>query len=108
MMSRDTIKAINKAIAGGKIISEAMIDSSLSSYHYYETLEEQIASVFRGLVKNHAFYDGNKRTGLIALLTLAEKHDLELNMNDDELANLTIDVAKNNYDVSKIAGMIFK
>ena len=105
--SKDVIE-INKEITGSdSILNLNMLESAISSYGYYESIEEQIASIFRGIVKNHAFNDGNKRTGLILLLTLCQENDIDLNKSDVELANLTIDIAKNKYEVKDIANKIF-
>lgn len=41
---------------------DELLDSCFSGYYYYDNELEQISSIFRGLAKNHAFSNGNKRT----------------------------------------------
>lgn len=41
---------------------------SLGNFYKYNSGIEKAATVFYGLVKNHAFHDGNKRTALLSLL----------------------------------------
>lgn len=41
---------------------------SLGNFYKYNSGIEKEATVFYGLVKNHAFHDGNKRTALLSLL----------------------------------------
>jgi death-on-curing family protein len=108
-MNPSDIKEINFDITGKEdnVLSDNMLTSSLSSYHYYETKEDQISSIFRGIVKNHAFHDGNKRTALVVLLTLCEENNIDMGKSDDELAKLTIDIAKNKYEVEEISKKLF-
>ena len=108
MIDIDVVKAQNTAITGhGDIISDHMLESAFSSWYYYESPEEQICSIYRGLIKNHAFRDGNKRTACIVLLTLCEQCNILLACSDIELGNLTIDIAENNYEVKEIVDIVF-
>jgi len=56
---------------------------------------EIAATLFFGIVKNHAFADGNKRTGLLTLLYYMHKHGYMVRCQQRELEQLTIDVAEN-------------
>lgn len=108
MITSSDIAKINYDITNdGHVISQNMIDSALSSYHYYDDVKEQVVSIFRGIIKNHAFRDGNKRTGLIVLLTLCNENDININKTDEELAKLTIDVANNKYEIKEIVDKLF-
>ena len=87
-------------------VKEELIDSALSSYYYYEEELEQICSVFRGLAKNHAFSNGNKRTaGLFLSQYLL---DLGYKISDESLVDIVLDVAKSNYEVEEIAEKVAK
>lgn len=83
-----------------------LLESSLSSWIFYETEREQLASVFRSLVKNHPFVDGNKRTAVLWLLTMAELCELPV-VNDDALFDCVVEVAAGKFDVSQIAERLF-
>jgi death-on-curing protein len=99
------LKIVGEAHHG--IIHLNMIESALSSWHYYDSIEKQITSIYRGLVKNHAFKDGNKRTAVITLQNLCDINDINFDMSDDELFDVTIDVAKNKYTVEEKTVMLF-
>ena len=45
----------------------------------YPTLEEKGAKLGYLLISNHAFLDGNKRVGLLAMLTFLKINDIILN-----------------------------
>lgn len=87
-------------------VNRSLLESAFSSYHYYESDLEQICSIFRGLLKNHAFSDGNKRTASAVLVThlkLKNYHTTE-----EDLCIFTLDVATHNYDVPEIAERLEK
>jgi death-on-curing protein len=47
------------------------------------------------ITKNHAFVDGNKRTGYGVMVTFLNLNDYELNMTPEEAEKLTMQVADN-------------
>lgn len=54
------------------------------------------ATLFFGLVKNHAFHDGNKRTALLILIYQLFNYGRVINCNKRNFEKLTVDVASNN------------
>lgn len=89
----------------GIVISKQNLESILSSYHYYESDIDKISSVCRGIVKNHAFIDGNKRVAALFLLRALKNFE---KIDEDELADLILDIAENKHDVETISGKISK
>lgn len=81
-------------------INRNLLDSAFSAYSYYDSEIEQVCSIFRGLVKNHAFSDGNKRTASAILTIWLEQNGYSILPED--LCDITLDVATHNYDVSEI------
>jgi death-on-curing family protein len=63
----------------------------------YQTALEKGASVFYGLVNDHAFKDGNKRTALLSLLYFLYKNKYLPINNIREYEKLTLRVATGNY-----------
>jgi len=59
----------------------------------HASLEEQAAAYLFYLVKNHPFVDGNKRTGLVAMLVFLGLNRRRLDATEDELTNLVLGVA---------------
>jgi prophage maintenance system killer protein len=51
----------------GTVISRQNLESVFSAYEYYDSNIDKVSSILRGIVKNHAFVDGNKRVGALFL-----------------------------------------
>ena len=85
---------------------EELLDSCFSSYYYYDNELEQICSIFRGLAKNHAFSNANKRTAAAVLTIFLLQNGYEMDEND--LISLTEEVVNNNFEVTEIAEKISK
>jgi death on curing protein len=69
------------------------------------TLAEMAAAYLYHLVKNHAFVDGNKRTGLAVTIAFLGLNDRWLEAAPDELVELVLGVAEG--DVSKAEVAVF-
>jgi death on curing protein len=54
-------------------------------------------------VKNHPFVDGNKRTGLVAMLVFLGLNGQRLETPDDELTDLVVGVAAGRISKSEVA-----
>ena len=61
----------------------------------WSQFQEISGTLFFGLVKNHAFHDGNKRTALLILIYQLFKYGRVLSCNKKEFEKLTVDVASN-------------
>lgn len=60
----------------------------------YNTIEDVAATLFYGIVMNHAFENGNKRTGLIVMLVFLDMNrTMIVNTDEDELYEFTRSVA---------------
>lgn len=70
---------------------------SLGSFYKYNTGIEKAATVFYGLVKNHAFHDGNKRTALLSLLYFLLNIGRRPKVKQTEFETLTERVASDEY-----------
>lgn len=97
---------INGKFNGASIpwVNRPLLESAFSSYSYYKDHIEQACSIFRGIAKNHAFSDGNKRTAVAILGTaLAE---LGYFVDPGALSDFTMDVVLHNYDIPEIAAKL--
>lgn len=103
------IKAVNDQLNDDRYpwVDGALLESALSSYAYYEGFIEQVCSIFRGLVKNHAFSNANKRTASVVLITLLRQAGLGEPSSED-LIDLVLDVAEHQYEVEEIASKLKK
>jgi prophage maintenance system killer protein len=60
----------------------------------YPTVEMATAALMHSLVHNHPFYNGNKRTAVVSMLSQLDQNGLMLTSSESELFNWTIRVAK--------------
>ena len=70
----------------------------------WDELYHICATLFFGLVKNHAFHDGNKRTALLVLLYQLSKNNRTPESNQKEFEDLTLRVASDNLNKYKMSG----
>ena len=61
---------------------------SFENIDLYPSIQQKAARLAFGLVKNHAFLDGNKRIGAHAMLIFLIINDIELNYTQKELADV--------------------
>ncbi len=59
----------------------------------YQTLSMCAAALTHSLIHNHPFHNGNKRTALVALLTLLDRNDTVLSATEEELYRFLLQVA---------------
>jgi len=73
--------------------------TSLGKTEKYSSVEEKAAALLHSLVKNHAFHNGNKRTGLLTMMTFLWRNDRRLSsgVTDDEIFDLVMGVTKNEF-----------
>jgi len=78
--------------------------ANLPRQPYYESLFVKAAALFRSLVKNHPFLDGNKRTGLLAVKIFLLDNRYRITCSDDDIVAFTLAVAKGEVrDLEEIA-----
>ncbi len=89
------------------IIDEGMLESALAApfitfdgKDLYPTIIEKAARLGYGIACNHAFIDGNKRTGAVSMNIFLEYNNFILVFEDDDIANIFLKIAKHqaNYD----------
>jgi len=57
---------------------------------------------------NHPFLDGNKRVGVLSMLTFLQLNGVELSYNDDELVALGIGIASGDIDDKAVLNWIIE
>lgn len=85
------------------LLSSAIARQSvaLGNKYKYDTPLKKAATVFYGLVKNHAFHDGNKRTALLTLLYFILKIGMTPTRHQREFEILTGRIAADEYEKYK-------
>lgn len=66
---------------------------SFDGIELYPTLAEKAARLAYGIIKNHPFVDGNKRTGAAALALLLRMNGIGFTPNLDDMLAIIIAVA---------------
>ena len=82
---------------------EGLLDSALNApfatfdgMDVYPSLQQKAARLCFGLVRNHAFVDGNKRIGAHVMLVFLALNGIELNYTQEELIRIILEVAAGN------------
>ncbi len=103
----ETIENLHKIVvenSGGSsgVRDYGLLDSAINSIYQtfteqelYPTLIEKGARLGYNLISNHAFFDGNKRIGVLSMLTFLKVNGVELDYNDDDLVFVGLSTAKN-------------
>ncbi|MDZ7838421.1 MAG: type II toxin-antitoxin system death-on-curing family toxin [Actinomycetota bacterium] len=68
----------------------------------YPAIEAKAARQAFGIVRNHPFVDGNKRTGLFVMLTFLELNGIKLNFSQPELVKLGMGISDGTISPGKI------
>lgn len=87
----------NGLVRDRRLLSSALANpfSSFEGSDLYETIFDKAGQLCFGLIKNHPFIDGNKRTAVHALLVFLELNKIEISLTEDELYKVVIAVAEN-------------
>lgn len=97
------------------IRDEGLLDSSLNApfqsfdgKDIYKTIQAKAARLGFSLVNNHAFVDGNKRIGLLVMMTFLEMNGVLLECTNEELIELGLGLASNKLDDKDLLDWIIK
>jgi death-on-curing protein len=74
----------------------------------HRDLFEMAAAYLFHIVKNHPFVDGNKRAGAAAALAFLEINDVEFELPEGMLYDITIATARGQMDKTQIADVFRK
>lgn len=75
----------------------------LSGKNMFPDTYEKAAVLATGIINNHPFVDGNKRTGIHAMLVFLELNDIKISFDDKKLAKLGNDIARKAYNTKEVA-----
>ena len=104
-ISQDKIMFLHKLLAeeiGGAmgVRDESLLASAIEGIYQtfdgkelYPTKEEKGARLGYSMISNQAFFDGNKRIGMFAMLTFLEVNGIKLSFSDDDGTTVGLSVA---------------
>lgn len=80
---------------------ESAVNSPFQTFdneQLYKSIEAKAARLGYALVSNHAFIDGNKRTGMLSMLLFLEINGVSSNYSDDEIIRVGTALADGSMD----------
>lgn len=90
-----------------------LLDSAIQSafqtfggVELYPTLEEKGARLGFNLVSNHSFVDGNKRIGILIMLTFFMVNGINFNFIDDDIITMGLNLANGTMDYESLLEFI--
>ena len=72
----------------------------------YSGIVDKAAALIRGIITDHPFVDGNKRTAMLTGLTLLELHKINFVANPGEIENFAVDIATKHIDIPQISSWL--
>ena len=94
---------INETGGSHGLRDEGMLESALSApfqefeaFSPYPTIQQKAARLAYGLIMNHPFIDGNKRSGAHTMLAMLLINGIELEYTQQELIDIILEVAAGN------------
>ena len=75
---------------------ESAINSPFQTFdgvYVYPTLEHKASRLGYSLICNHPFVDGNKRVGIMAMLSFLELNEIKIDCEDDDLIRIGLEIA---------------
>lgn len=72
----------------------------------YKTIQTKAARLGFSIVNNHAFVDGNKRVGILVMMTFLEMNGIILECSNQELIELGLGLASNKIDYKNLLDWI--
>ena len=76
--------------------------------YLHEDIFQMAAALAIGIIKNHPFVDGNKRTGLVATFVFLQKNGVALKISPEAAFELTISIATSKLQLPEISATLRK
>jgi death-on-curing protein len=97
------------------IRDEGLLDSALASpfqtFGGTDLFPDVIAKISRltfGIIKNHPFFDGNKRTGMYVMLVMLRINGFGINFSEEEIIRVGLAIANGEMDDEQLRAFIIK
>lgn len=85
------------------LLDAAIAQPSLVGSYLHSDIFQMAAAYAFHIIKNHAFVDGNKRTGLLTALVFLKKNQIVIDADFDSMYELAIDIANSKLNKEQIA-----
>lgn len=74
----------------------------------FPSIQQKAARLGYGIIKNHAFIDGNKRIGTHSMLVFLLLNGIELNYTQKELYTVILKIASNELELDNLTSWIIE
>jgi len=105
MLREEDIVNINKKFDSGRVVNKGSMNFVISNIKNTKLWTTQLAYILRGLLIDHLFEEGNKRTALAIMLTYFEANNKAYDIYKTEKVITTI-ILKNIDSIEKIRRLI--
>ncbi|HCI60293.1 MAG TPA: type II toxin-antitoxin system death-on-curing family toxin [Ruminococcus sp.] len=94
---------------------EALLDSAINApfqkfdgADLFPTVQQKAARLCFGIIKNHAFVDGNKRIGAHTMLVFLALNGIEIDYTQKELYQIILDIASGKLELDSLTHWIIE
>lgn len=84
------------------------ISASFDGVEIYTSIEEKAARISFSLINNHAFLDGNKRIGILAMLMTLKLNNVVLSYTQKDLIDIGLSIASGTLNYESILKWILE
>ena len=91
------------------IRDQGLLDSALNlpfqsfdGEDLYKTIQSKAARLGFSLVNNHAFVDGNKRTGILVMMIFLEMNGIIIECTNEEIVDIGLNLATGHLNVNEL------
>lgn len=114
VLSKEQILFMHKQLideTGGLdgVRDEALLDSAINApfqkfdgKDLFPTVQQKAARLCFGIIKNHAFIDGNKRIGTHTMLVFLALNGIEIDYTQKELYQIILDLASGKLELDSL------
>lgn len=120
VLSKEQILFMHKQLideTGGLdgVRDEALLDSAINApfqkfdgKDLFPTVQQKAARLCFGIIKNHAFIDGNKRIGTHTMLVFLALNGIEIDYTQKELYQIILDLASGKLELDSLTHWIIE
>jgi len=118
-LTKEQVLALHRSLVeahGGDngMRDEGLLDSALAApfqtfggQSLLPTIQQKAARLGFGIIMNHPFVDGNKRTGTHVMLTMLAMNGIEMEYTQQELYEMVLKVAASEAGFSELLEWVF-
>ena len=110
LVLHDRLLALHGGAAG--LRDETLLQSALArpqqhrSYATSPNLPDMAAAYTAGIVRNHPFIDGNKRTGFVLGILFLEMNGVQFTSSEEDAARAVLDLAAGKMDEAEYSAFL--